>query len=241
MVDCGAYGGKKSVEDLNLPVVNSFVGEKTVNILRDTSCKAVVVSRRLFEASQLTGKFRMIARTDDTVLLAEKARIQVKTPYLFGDVESSRIPEAICDPAVENVPGARNPDDPDTSVMVGDVTTRAQARQEAVRKPLRVPDAGKHAGVDQAELIPLQQHDYTIRKMVEAMTSTVSAGKTSSFEDYEPHAKAQGADDPSAEVPSAEELPEIGVWGPKQTVTGLKFGYGLPIEQVLEFRSLTSQ
>ena len=30
-------------------------------------------------------------------------------------------------------------------------------------------------------------------------------------EDYEPDANAQGADDPSAEVPSAEDLPEIGV------------------------------
>ena len=43
MVDCGAYGGKKSVEDLNLPVVKSLVGDKTVNILRDTSCEGVVV------------------------------------------------------------------------------------------------------------------------------------------------------------------------------------------------------
>ena len=30
-------------------------------------------------------------------------------------------------------------------------------------------------------------------------------------EDYEPDANAQGADDPSADVPSAEDLPEIGV------------------------------
>ena len=241
MVDCRAYGGKKSVEDLNLPVVKSLDGDKTVIILRDTSCEGVVVGRRLFEASQLTGKCRLIVRTDNTVLLAEKARIQVKTPYLSGDVESSRIPEAICDLVVGNVPGARNPDDPDMSVMVGAVTSRAQARQEVVRKPLRVPDAGKHAGVNRAELIPLQQQDYTIRKMGEAMTSTVSAGKTSSFEDYEPHANAQGADDPSAEVPSAEDLPESGASGPKESVTDLKFGDGLPTEQVREFRSLTSQ
>ena len=230
MVDCGACEGKKSVEDLNLPVVKSLVGDKTANILRDTSCEGVVVGRRLFEDSQLTGKCRLIVRIDNTVLLAEKARIQVKTPYLSGDVESSRIPEAICDLVVGNVPGARNPDDPAMSVMVGAVTTRAQARQEVVRKPRRVPDAGKHAGVDRAELIPLQQHDYTIRKM-EAMTSTVSAGKTSSFEDYEPDANAQGADDPSADVPSAEDLPEIGVWVPNESVT----------EQVREFWSLTSQ
>ena len=182
MVDCGACGGKKSVEDLNLPVVKGLVGDKTVNVLRDTGCEGVVVSRRLVEDSQLTGKCCLIVRIDNTVLLAEKARIHVKTPYLSGDVEALCIPEAICDLVVGNVPGARNPDDPDMSVMVGAVTTRAQARQEAVRKPLRVPDAVKHTGVDRAELIRLQQEDYTIRKMGEAMTPTVRAGKTSSFE-----------------------------------------------------------
>ena len=65
---------------------------------------------------------------------------------------------------------------------------------------------------------------YTIRRMGEAMASTVSAGKTSSFEDYEPHANAQGADDPSAEVSSAEDLPESGASGLKESVTDLNFG-----------------
>ena len=51
-----------------------------------------------------------------------------------------------------------------------------------MRKPLRVPDAVKHTGGDRAELIRLQQEDYTIRKMGEAMTPTVRARKTSSFE-----------------------------------------------------------
>ena len=181
-VDCGACGGKKSVEDRNLPVVKGLDGDKTVNVLRDTGCEGVVVSRRLLEDSQLTGKCCLIVRIDNSVLLAEKARIYAKTPYLSGDVEALCIPEAICDLVVRNVPGARNPDDPDMSVMVGAVTTRAQARQEAVRKPRRVPHAGKHAGVDGAELIPLQQKDYTIRKMGEAMTPTVRAGKTSSLD-----------------------------------------------------------
>ena len=124
----------------------------------------------------------LIVRIDNTVLPAEKVRIHVKTPYLSGDVEALCIPEAICDLVVGNVTGARNPDDPDMSVMVGAVKTRAQARQEAVWKPLRVPDAVKHTAVDRVELIRLQQDDYTIRKMGEAMTSTVRAGKTSLFE-----------------------------------------------------------
>ena len=168
MVDCRACGGKKSVKDLNL--------------LRDTSCWGVVVSRWLVGDNQLTGKCCLIGRVDNTVLLAEKVRIHVKTPNLSGDVEVLCISEAICDLVVRNVPGARNADDPDMSVMVGAVTTRAQARQEAARKPLRVRDAVKHTGVDRARLIQLQQEDYTIMKMGKAMTSTVRARKTSSFE-----------------------------------------------------------
>ena len=70
-----------------------------------------------------------------------------------------------------NVPGARNPDDPDMSVMVGTVMTTAQARQEPLRVLLKVPDAVKHIGVDRAELIRLQQEDYTIRKMGETIKS----------------------------------------------------------------------
>ena len=51
----------------------------------------------------------------------------------------------------------------------------------------------------------------------------------------------QGTDDPSADVLSTEDLPEIGAWGPKKSVTDLKFGDGLSTEQVQELQSLTSQ
>ena len=54
-VDCGACSGKKSVENLNLPVVKGLVGDKTDNVLRDTGCEGVVVSHRLVEDTQLTG------------------------------------------------------------------------------------------------------------------------------------------------------------------------------------------
>ena len=90
----------------------------------------------------------LIVRIDNTLLLAEKARIQVKTPYLSGEVEALCMPEAICDLVVGNVPGAWNPDDPDMTAMIGAVTIRAQARQVVGHKPLTVPDTPKHTGVD---------------------------------------------------------------------------------------------
>ena len=72
MVDCGACGGRISVEDLNLPAVKGLAGEKTVNVLRDIGCEGVVVSRRLVEDSQLSGKCCLIVWIDNTVLPAEK-------------------------------------------------------------------------------------------------------------------------------------------------------------------------
>ena len=76
------------MENLNLRFVKGLAGDKTVNVLNDTDCVGVVVSRRLVDDSQLTGKCCLIVRIDNIVLLAEKARIHVKTPYLSGDVEA---------------------------------------------------------------------------------------------------------------------------------------------------------
>ena len=47
------------------------------------------------------GKCCLIVRIDNIVLLAEKARIHVKTPYLSEDVKALCIPEAVCDRMVE--------------------------------------------------------------------------------------------------------------------------------------------
>ena len=141
-----------------------------------------MVRRGLVDDDQLTGKCCLIVRIDNTVLLAEKARIQVKTPYLSGEVEALCISEVICDLVVGNVPGARNPDDPDMTAMVGAVTTRAQARQEVRHRPLTVPDTPKHTGVDRRELIRLQQDDEAIKRLGETAMSENRAGRTSFFE-----------------------------------------------------------
>ena len=140
-----------------------------------------MVRRGLVDDDQLTRKYCLIVRIDNTVLLAEKARNQVKTLYLSGEVEALCISEVICDLVVGNVPGARNPDDPDMTAMVGAVTTRAQARQEVRHKPLSVPGTPKHAGVDRRELIRLQQDDEAI-KMGETAMYENRVGRTSFFE-----------------------------------------------------------
>ena len=138
-----------------------------------------MVRRGLVDGDQLTGKCCLIVRIDNTVLLTEKARIQVKTTYLSGEVEALCISEVICD-LVGNVPGARNPNDPDMSALV--VATRAQERQEVRHKPLPVPDTLKHTGVDRGELIRLQQVDEAIKTMGETAMSENRARRASFFE-----------------------------------------------------------
>ena len=97
-------------------------------------------------------------------------------------MEALCIPEVICDLVVGNVTGAQNPDDPDMAAMVGAVTTRAQARQEVKHKPLTVPGTPKHTGVDQRELIQLQQDDEAIKRMGQTAMSENNTGRTSFFE-----------------------------------------------------------
>ena len=46
MVDCGACGGKKSLEDLNLPVVKDLVGDKTVVVILVLNHITAVAFRR---------------------------------------------------------------------------------------------------------------------------------------------------------------------------------------------------
>ncbi|GFR91244.1 reverse transcriptase [Elysia marginata] len=92
------------------------------------------------------------------------------------------IPDAICDVIVGNVGETRSPEDPDMSVMVGVATTRAQAKRDAVTKPLRVPDMERHGGVDCEQLIKFQQEDPRIQELVNADRISRRGGKVVSFE-----------------------------------------------------------
>ncbi|GFO34008.1 Zinc finger protein [Plakobranchus ocellatus] len=150
--------------------------------MRDTGCEGVVVRKQLVDTSQLTGEYCLLLRIENTALLAEKAVISLRTPFLSGEVKALCIPDAICDVIVGNVEGARSPEDPDMSVRVGAATTRAQAKREAVTKPLRVPGIERHAGVGREQLIKLQQEDPRILALVDAGRTLRRGGKVVSFE-----------------------------------------------------------
>ncbi|GFR80635.1 Gypsy retrotransposon integrase-like protein 1 [Elysia marginata] len=182
MMNCAALSDPEKTKSLRLPILRGEIGGQEVDVMRDTGCEGVVVQRQLVDAGQLTGECCLLLRIDNTALLAEKAVINLRTPFLSGEVKALCIPDAMCDVIVGNVDGARSPEDPDMSVMVGAATTRAQAKRDAVTKPLRVPDMERHGGVDREQLIKLQREDPRIQELVDANRTSQRGGKVVSFE-----------------------------------------------------------
>ena len=72
-----------------MPVVKGRVGEKCVDVLRDTGCSGIVVKRDLVSEDQFTGDFNVMLLIDNTARKVPIAKIDVDTPYLKGQVEAS--------------------------------------------------------------------------------------------------------------------------------------------------------
>ena len=130
-----------SGDRLKMPVVKGRVGEKTVDVLRDTGCSGIVVKKNLVSEDQFTGDFNVMLLIDNTARKVPIARITVDTPYLKGQVEVQCLPDAIYDLIIGNVPGARPADEPDPTWQEAcAVTTRSQAKKDGVVSPLKVPN-----------------------------------------------------------------------------------------------------
>ncbi|GFR95429.1 zinc finger protein [Elysia marginata] len=153
LMNCAALSDPEKKNSLRLFILRDEIDGREVDVMRDTGCEGV--------GSETTGRRRS---TD------------------CGEVKALCIPDAICDVIVGNVDGARSPEDPDVSVMVGAATTKAQAKRDAVMKPLRAPDMERHGEVDREQLIKLQQEDPRIQELVDAGRTSRRGGKVVSFE-----------------------------------------------------------
>ena len=117
-----------------MPVVKGRVGERSVDVLRDTGCSGIVVKRDLVSEDQFTGDFNVMLLIDNTARKVPIAKIDIDTSYLKGQVEAQCLPDAVYDLIVGNVPGARATDDPDQSWQglaqeACAMTTRSQAKK----------------------------------------------------------------------------------------------------------------
>ena len=63
-----------------MPVVKDSVGEKCVDVLRDTDCSGIVVKRDLVSENQFTGDFNVMLLIDNTARKVLSAKIDVVHP-----------------------------------------------------------------------------------------------------------------------------------------------------------------
>ena len=170
-----------------MPVVKGRVGEKSVDVLRDTGCSGIVVKRDLVSEDQFTGDFNVMLLIDNTARKVPIAKIDVDTPYLKGQVEAQCLPDAVYDLIVGNVPGARAADDPDPSWQghvqeACAVTTRSQAKKAGERIPLKVPGTKESPVVDREKLKQMQREDESLQKYWEKNDVVARGQAENSFE-----------------------------------------------------------
>ena len=148
-----------------MPVVKGKIGNKTVDVLRDTGCSGIVVKKELVLEGQFTGDFDCMLLIDNTVRKVPIARITVDTPYLSGEVDVQCLPYSMYDLIIGNVPGARPADDPDPNWREAcAVTTDSQAKKDGKCTPLKVVSSPKNAVIDKNELVRLQHEDKSLEK-----------------------------------------------------------------------------
>ena len=92
-----------------MPVVTGKVGDRCVEVLRDTGCKGVIIRRDLVSQKELTANEGYRMTVDRTIKKAPMARMKVNTPYFVGEVDALCLREPLFDLIMGNIRGARNP------------------------------------------------------------------------------------------------------------------------------------
>ena len=235
-----------SGDRLKMPVVKGRVGEKTVDVLRDTGCSGIVVKKNLVSQDQFTGDFNVMLLIDNTARKVPIARITVDTPYLKGQVEAQCLPDAIYDLIIGNVPGARPADEPDPTWQEAcAVTTRSQAKRDGEVIPLKVPSFQESSIVDKQNLKQMQSEDESLRKYWDRDEATtegaVAVVKADDHSEEDTHCVVKECEVKDAEDDDNVDFLEIGRYDAKESVADVATGSNLTDEQRSEFMDLANQ
>lgn len=145
----------------DMPVLQGYMGNQLVSVLRDSGCSSAVVRRSLVHDNQLTGRYRICVLIDGTARKVEVSKITVNTPFFVGEVEALCMENPLYDLILGNIPGVRGPNDPnldwidstgnctanDDSEDTCAVQTRKQKASEGKTKVLKVPKEIAEIGV----------------------------------------------------------------------------------------------
>ncbi len=153
-----------------LPLCQGYVGDRLVEVLRDTGCNTAAIKRDIIKDNQLNGKVSSCVLMDGTLRQFPMATITVDTPYFSGEVDAMCMPNPIHDLIIGNIPGVKPVPDPNWQreripCKASAVTTRAMnAKEKHQIKPLVVPAVTiEEIGIK--ELKKQQDEDETLTKL----------------------------------------------------------------------------
>ena len=130
-----------SVSSLSeMSTVQGFVGEKPVEVLRDTGCSGVIVSKDLVPESAYTGRSQTMVMVDYSSRVVPEVKVSIDTPYYKGQVLALCVEKPLVGLIIGNIPGARERNNPDIDwVPAVAVENGTQARREGVTNKLKTP------------------------------------------------------------------------------------------------------
>ncbi|KAL1465932.1 hypothetical protein MTO96_043044 [Rhipicephalus appendiculatus] len=114
----------------SMPVVQGRVPGQVAQVLRDTGSNTTIVRRDLVPDRCLTGKTRKVMLLDGNVKQLPEARISVHTPYLIGDINALCMRNTLYDLVLGNIPGVKEPHEPDPDWEYPDSSTKASAASQ---------------------------------------------------------------------------------------------------------------
>ena len=153
---------------VGMPVVEGFLNQTKVSVLRDTGCSTVVVRRSLVQNHQLIGSDQRCVLIDGTIRVYPVAEIDIKTPYYTGIVKALCMKKPLYDIIIGNVQGAKGVGD---LVNAAAVVTRSQRRQPAI-KPLTVMKSGVN-DISVEVLEKMQHEDESLQRILTKQQNTI--------------------------------------------------------------------
>ena len=95
-----------SVSSLSeMSTVQGFVGEKPVEVLRDTGCSGVIVSKDLVPESAYTGRSQTMVMVDYSSRVVPEVKVSIDTPYYKGEVLALCVEKPLVGLIIGNIPG----------------------------------------------------------------------------------------------------------------------------------------
>ena len=158
--------GPSSVENLGfaavdpdgLPIqVGRVKGCKDdVKVLRDTGCTTTVVRRSLCDLSDFSGEKQACLLMDGTLIVKPLVVTHIDTPFYTGQVKAIAMEHPVCDVVIGNIPGARNPDDPDPDWKPGrcEVAKVTRSQDDGKQSPMDVAASAGMLGAEHDQVKP---------------------------------------------------------------------------------------